>query len=368
MTQDYINKNNSKNKNQLSEEELYFRNLDEESLQLRKKLIETQDRLEMQSAEMALELSSRSKGYEKQRNEMMREISGREKELEKQRNEMMRALSEREKGLEKQRHEMALEYSSREKNLARNTDEMRRSLAEREKELEARYQEVQLRAEENERIHFHRQREIDLEHQNKYNDIRIKQEELDKSLVDFETEKSRYNEENKLRLQINSGAFVNETISKLESKEKEFRLVSYVWSGIGGFVLILGVLFISYITYKSLKDIIETITWQVLTYYTVRGAVVAGLIGVISRYSFVLSNNYMKEGLRTADRIHAIKFGQLYIETYGAAAAWDEVKEAFKNWNADAATNWEDNTKIINAGSSIDDLSSLIDIIKKMKP
>jgi len=41
----------------------------------------------------------------------------------------------------------------------------------------------------------------------------------------------------------------------------------------------------------------------------------------------------MQEALKNADRRHAINFGKFYLESYGAAAEWSQVKEAFEHWN-----------------------------------
>ncbi|KXV69612.1 hypothetical protein AD952_14295 [Acetobacter cerevisiae] len=57
------------------------------------------------------------------------------------------------------------------------------------------------------------------------------------------------------------------------------------------------------------------------------------------------SGNFMKESLRTDDRIHNIRFGLLYIVTYGAAAEWKEVKEALSNWNGKTKQDWKQKIK-----------------------
>jgi hypothetical protein len=45
----------------------------------------------------------------------------------------------------------------------------------------------------------------------------------------------------------------------------------------------------------------------------------------------------MQEALKNADRRHAINFGKFYLESYGAAADWTQVKEAFEHWNITGA-------------------------------
>ena len=41
----------------------------------------------------------------------------------------------------------------------------------------------------------------------------------------------------------------------------------------------------------------------------------------------------MHESLKSGERLHAIKFGEFYLDAYGADAEWDQIKEAFENWN-----------------------------------
>lgn len=43
----------------------------------------------------------------------------------------------------------------------------------------------------------------------------------------------------------------------------------------------------------------------------------------------------MVESIRNSDRIHAISFGEFYLNVYGKVATRDEVREVFGNWNID---------------------------------
>jgi hypothetical protein len=51
----------------------------------------------------------------------------------------------------------------------------------------------------------------------------------------------------------------------------------------------------------------------------------------------LFSNSYVKEALKNADRRHAINYGKFYLESYGAAADWSQIKEAFEHWNIDGS-------------------------------
>lgn len=64
-----------------------------------------------------------------------------------------------------------------------------------------------------------------------------------------------------------------------------------------------------------------------------KGIIAVALLVGLAKYSFLFSSSYMQEALKNADRRHAINFGKFYLESYGAAADWAQVKEAFEHWN-----------------------------------
>lgn len=41
----------------------------------------------------------------------------------------------------------------------------------------------------------------------------------------------------------------------------------------------------------------------------------------------------MDEALKNADRIHAISFGQFYLQAYGENSEPNDIKEVFQHWN-----------------------------------
>ncbi|KMN32754.1 hypothetical protein VI26_16680 [Chromobacterium sp. LK1] len=74
-------------------------------------------------------------------------------------------------------------------------------------------------------------------------------------------------------------------------------------------------------------------TWEFLVFAIFKGLVAIALLAGLAKYAFLLGNSYMQEALKNADRRHAINFGKFYLESYGAAAEWSQVKEAFEHWN-----------------------------------
>lgn len=67
-----------------------------------------------------------------------------------------------------------------------------------------------------------------------------------------------------------------------------------------------------------------------------------GLCGLLAKYSFIFSKSYMHESLKLGERAHAIRFGEFYLDTYGANAQWEEVKEAFAHWNISGQSAFSD--------------------------
>ena len=74
-------------------------------------------------------------------------------------------------------------------------------------------------------------------------------------------------------------------------------------------------------------------TWEFIAYSAFKGLIAVVLFASLAKYALLLSNSYMREALKNADRRHAINFGKFYLESYGAAAEWAQIKEAFEHWN-----------------------------------
>lgn len=81
-----------------------------------------------------------------------------------------------------------------------------------------------------------------------------------------------------------------------------------------------------------------------------------------------------REALKNADRRHAINFGKFYLESYGAAAEWTQIKEAFEHWNItgdNAFSKPEENkldiTAVDKLASSIEKFSKLTSTLDKGK-
>lgn len=151
----------------------------------------------------------------------------------------------------------------------------------------------------------------------------------------LEQDKQLLTKDGQKALQDNSKKFVGSALSLLSAKESRFHWISGGWAVVGALSLVLGVV-IAILTMINSSDSYHQAPGASLAYYffhLFRGLVVVGLCGVLSRYAFIFSNSYMHESLKIGERAHAIRFGEFYLDTYGANAEWDQVKEAFAHWN-----------------------------------
>jgi len=265
-----------------------------------------------------------------------------------------RYLNEREKELshyraiiEKQESELNAyrvrlkeEQYLREKELRKELEERERYFIEREKKLVERQKEYE--------EHFHR-RELEAESLRSHlqKEISSREHELKKAFDDLALEKERLTKESREKIEETSQNYVEDALELLSTKESQFHTMSKIWSGIGASCLVVGVVFFVIVTFKYGAIDANQITWQFLIFTLFKGLVTVGLLAAIAKYAYLFSSSYMHESLKNADRRHAINFGKFYLQSYGAAADWSEVKEAFEHWNisgANAFTRQESNS------------------------
>ena len=88
----------------------------------------------------------------------------------------------------------------------------------------------------------------------------------------------------------------------------------------------------------------------------------------------------MEEGIKQADRLHAIHYGKFFLESFQEKLSFEEIKELFKDWNMDNRSNTlnnsdttaaDPNTDITNgkseAGIVVDLLTRLTDLPSSQK-
>lgn len=140
----------------------------------------------------------------------------------------------------------------------------------------------------------------------------------------------------KERIESNAASYIGKAIGSLKEHESRNRMRGNLWYYLGYMTLLLGIIFgfLSIARFANTNDQ----QWIHFAYLTLKSVIVIGLLVACSKYSFTLGRSYMSEALKSADRIHAISFGEFYLNAFGDSAEWAELKEAFQHWNIDKSS------------------------------
>ncbi len=248
--------------------------------------------------------------------------SSREREL----NEYRNLLEMQQREFDAYRKRAQEEQLTREAELQKERQERETMFVQREKQLTMRHRDFEERL-------MQRQAEVEHLRDRLQTEIAEREQKLQQALVELALEKERYNEESRKKIERTSKDYVSDALETLDRKETQFHTMSKIWSGIGAVSLVAAIAFFAYLTLSSAFSIPSPITWEFLAFAVFKGLIAVALLAGLAKYSFLLGNSYMQEALKNADRRHAINFGKFYLESYGAAAEWSQVKEAFEHWN-----------------------------------
>ncbi|HBN9846898.1 TPA: hypothetical protein L3934_006130 [Pseudomonas aeruginosa] len=256
------------------------------------------------------------------------ELYARQKELQTQIAQQQAMIHQQERELNNNRKRIKEEQINREK-------QFQKELEERDRLFEHREQALLQRQKYMEEVLHDRMSETEAARQRLATEIAAREEALKKAEDDIEQEKTKYREENRKLIESKSQNYVNSALSGLEQKENSFHTISKIWSGIGAAAIAFGILFATYSTYLSAESFHSGngFSWTYFLFITLRGLVLIAMFIALARYSFIYSNSYMHESLKSGERRHAINFGKFYLEAYGADANWTQIKEAFQHWN-----------------------------------
>lgn len=264
---------------------------------------------------------------------------------------------------EEERRNFVEELDSREREFVSRQKAQAEAFSKREKLFEEQIKELSERSERREIDFQARRKMLESEFLKRSDELVAKQKQINAFQSELEAERDRLKKETQEKLQHNSSGFVKGMVDDLKIRENHLFTVSNRWSMFGGFCLLTAIVIFAALSVHSAGQVKSDMSWAYLTFYAFKGVFLAAISGIIARYSFVLSLNHMSEALRTTDRIHAIKFGQLYVESYGASANWDQVKEAFSNWNGFGSHRFDSNFE---PGGDITKLSNIVTSIKEL--
>jgi hypothetical protein len=139
------------------------------------------------------------------------------------------------------------------------------------------------------------------------------------------------------RVEKNAATFIEKSLTELRTRERTNRRIAYVWYVSAYVFLLLGILF-GFYRATQLEQVQKN--WAAVGELFVLSVIVVGFLVGAAKLSFMLGKGFMVEALRSADRIHAISFGEFYLNAFGEQAQWAEVKEAFQHWNIDRGSSF----------------------------
>jgi len=129
--------------------------------------------------------------------------------------------------------------------------------------------------------------------------------------------------------------YVSAALRALEDRESLYKEKAKFWSLQGSIILATAVIAVAGLSLYgyTFGEPITSLTWPSLLFLTFKGLIILGVLGLWAKHAFTVSNAYMHEAIKRADRTHAINFGKLYLEIYGNAVERSELLAVFENWN-----------------------------------
>ena len=129
--------------------------------------------------------------------------------------------------------------------------------------------------------------------------------------------------------------YVKEVSAKLDLDDKSFAKLANKWS-VAGFTAASAAVFAAFFTFAEGTVLLANAKVYdeiALLYVFFRGVLGVGLLSWLANVCFSTSRNYTHESIRRKDRQHALNFGRLYLQIYGASAQKEEMLNVFKDWN-----------------------------------
>lgn len=239
-----------------------------------------------------------------------RQLTVRERELLQERDKLQQELLLREKKLQQEKEEREKLFEQRERRLHEQQFKFEHEIAKRQQENASLRERLQA-------------------------EIAQRESQLAEAERLLALEKARYTEESRNRLEAKSKDYVKDALDALQKNEDHFRLYAQVWAVAGALSLVGGVVLFGWVTVDTFGALPAVLSWPFVALTAFKGLVGLALFAALSKYAYLFSNSSMSESLKNSNRRHAINFGKFYLETYGTAADWAQVKEAFEHWNID---------------------------------
>jgi len=126
---------------------------------------------------------------------------------------------------------------------------------------------------------------------------------------------------------------IDKIVEKLREREADLDKKAKTWRKLSWMPFVLCfIIFLCFGGWVLMND--NVFQTELVLYLTISAiTILLTFFLIFSRYSFTLAKAYMNESTKIADRIHAIKFGQLFIEVFNTRVDKADFLEAFKQWN-----------------------------------
>jgi hypothetical protein len=134
----------------------------------------------------------------------------------------------------------------------------------------------------------------------------------------------------------NLSQYTEKVFTRLMRNEKRDRCVAVLFYLIAMLFLGVGVIF----SILKIEQVSSDISALQSIEYIISNILTLAIVIALSRLAFTLGKAFMTNALRNEDRIHAISFGEFFINAYGDEATRDEVRAVFNDWNIDKGTSF----------------------------
>lgn len=168
-------------------------------------------------------------------------------------------------------------------------------------------------------------------------------------------------------IEISSESYINKTIENLKESENRQLNISFFFYGLSFLSLVLGG-YLGYLLTKEIEiDFFSKLNETRIFYISLKSLVILSIFIASSKLSFNLAKEYRRVALKNSDRLHAIRFGEFYLNSFKNNIDWKEIKEVFQHWNIDneLLTRIGKKEEIPNLNDSL--IKEFIKIIKDLK-
>jgi TIR domain len=137
------------------------------------------------------------------------------------------------------------------------------------------------------------------------------------------------------RVEQSANDYIRKSLADLRRMETRYFRLACACYGLSAFLLSVCAIGFAMMLVPSHAKI----EWQDFALSAGKTVLFVAFVSALIRGLYMLGRNFMMESIRYSDRVHAISFGEFYLNGFGGTD-WLEVKEAFQNWNLDRGSSF----------------------------